>query len=53
MNATSYSNIGWLKTAIEKEWNEISEKFILMTYQFILKTCKCVLILLLKKWLTY
>ena len=32
-NATSHPNIGSLKTAIEEEWNKISE-------EFILKTCK-------------
>ena len=32
-NETSHSNIGLLKTAIEKEWNKISE-------EFILKACK-------------
>ena len=31
-NATSHPNIGSLKTAIEKEWNKMSE--------FILKACK-------------
>ena len=33
MNATSYLNIGTLKTAIEKGWNKISD-------EFILKACK-------------
>ena len=28
-NATSYPNIGLLKTAIEEEWNKMSEEFIL------------------------
>ena len=28
-NATSHPNIGSLKTAIEKEWNKMSEEFIL------------------------
>ena len=28
-NATYYSNIGLLKTAIEEEWNNMSEEFIL------------------------
>ena len=28
-NATSHSNIGSLKTAIDEEWNKISEEFIL------------------------
>ena len=28
-NVTSYPNIGSLKTAIEEEWNKISEEFIL------------------------
>ena len=28
-NATSHSNIGSLKTAIEEKWNKISEEFIL------------------------
>ena len=32
-NKTSHSNIGSLKTAIEKEWNKMSE-------EFILKACK-------------
>ena len=32
-NATSHPNIGSLKTAIEEEWNKISE-------EFILKACK-------------
>ena len=32
-NTTSYSNIGSLKTAIEEEWNKMSE-------EFILKACK-------------
>ena len=32
-NATSHPNIGWLKTAIEKEWNK-------MSVEFILKACK-------------
>ena len=32
-NATSYPNIGSLKTAIEEEWNEMSEEFILMAYK--------------------
>ena len=32
-NATSHPNIGSLKTAIEEEWNKMSEKFIL-------KACK-------------
>ena len=32
-NATSHPNIGSLKTAIEKEWNKMSE-------EFILKACK-------------
>ena len=30
-NATSHANIGSLKTAIEEEWNKISEEFILRT----------------------
>ena len=30
-NATSHPNIDLLKTAIEKEWNKMSEKFILKT----------------------
>ena len=32
-NATSHPNIGLLKTAIEEEWNKMSE-------EFILKACK-------------
>ena len=32
-NATSHSNIGSFKTAIEEEWNKMSE-------EFILKVCK-------------
>ena len=32
-NATSHSNIGLLKTAIEEEWNKMSG-------EFILKVCK-------------
>ena len=32
-NATSHPNIGLLKTAIEEEWNKMSE-------EFILKVCK-------------
>ena len=28
-NATSHRHIGWLKTAIEKEWNKMSKEFIL------------------------
>ena len=32
-NATSHQNIGSLQTAIEEEWNKISE-------EFILKACK-------------
>ena len=32
-NATSHSNTGSLKTAIEEEWNKMSE-------EFILKACK-------------
>ena len=32
-NTTSHPDIGLLKTAIEEEWNEMSE-------EFILKTCK-------------
>ena len=32
-NATSHSNIGLLKTAIEEEWNKMSK-------EFILKACK-------------
>ena len=32
-NETSYPNIGSLKTALEEEWNKISE-------EFILKACK-------------
>ena len=32
-NATSYPNIGLFKTAVEAEWNEMSE-------EFILKACK-------------
>ena len=30
-NATFHPSIGWLKTAIEKEWNRMSEEFILKT----------------------
>ena len=30
-NATSHLNIGSLKTAIEEEWNKMSEEFIFMT----------------------
>ena len=32
-NATSHPNIGLPKTAIEKEWNKISEEFILKSYK--------------------
>ena len=32
-SATSYPNIGSLKIAIEKEWNKISEEFILKTWK--------------------
>ena len=32
-NATSHSNIGSLKNAIEEEWNKMSENFILKTYK--------------------
>ena len=31
-NATSHSNIGSLNTAIEEEWNKMSEEFILKAY---------------------
>ena len=30
-NTTSHPNIGSLKTAIEEEWNKLSEEFILKT----------------------
>ena len=33
INATSHPNIGFLKTAIEEEWNKMCE-------EFILKACK-------------
>ena len=32
-NPTSQSNIGLLKTAIEEEWNKMSEEFILKAYK--------------------
>ena len=32
-NATSHRNIGLLKTAIEEEWNKMSEEFILKAYK--------------------
>ena len=32
-NATSHPNIGLLKTAIEEEWNKMSEEFILKAYK--------------------
>ena len=32
-NVSSHPNIGWLMTAIEEEWNRMSE-------EFILKACK-------------
>ena len=32
-NVNSHSNIGSLKTAIEEEWNKISEEFILKAYK--------------------
>ena len=32
-NTTSDLNIGLLKTAIEEEWNKMSEEFILKTYK--------------------
>ena len=32
-NATLYSNIGSLKTAINEEWNEMSEEFILKAFK--------------------
>ena len=32
-NATSHPDIGSLKTAIEEEWNEMSEEFILKAYK--------------------
>ena len=32
-NVTSYPDIGLLKTAIEEEWNKMSEEFILMAYK--------------------
>ena len=36
-NADSHSNIGSLKTAIEEEWNKMSEEFILIYMQIISK----------------
>ena len=35
-NAISHPNIGSLKTAIEEEWNKISEEFILKAYKWFL-----------------
>ena len=49
-NATSHPNICSLKTAIEEEWNKMSE-------EFILKICKlfqrCVDTIIKKKWWPY
>ena len=33
INATSHPNIGSLKSATEKEWNKMSEEFILKAYK--------------------
>ena len=32
-NAMSHPNIGWLKTAIEEEWNKMFEEFILKLWK--------------------
>ena len=34
INATSYSNIGSLKSAFEEQWNKMFEKFILKACKF-------------------
>ena len=38
-NSTSHPNIGSLKTAIEEEWNKMSEEFIFEGMQIVSKTC--------------
>ena len=38
-NETSYPNIGLLKTAIEEEWNKMSEEFFFEDMQIISKVC--------------
>ena len=50
-NATSYPNIGWLKTTIEEQRNKISEEFILKAYKSFRWLADTVIFL--KKWRPY